>query len=58
MLAWALWLAYLLIRCLARGLAAWLGDGYWKKTGGIWRIGRRSEKRRAGEEEDEPLHGS
>jgi hypothetical protein len=31
MLAWALWLAYILIRWLGRGLAAWLRDGYWKK---------------------------
>jgi hypothetical protein len=50
MLAWALWLAYILIRCLARGLAAWIGDGYWKKTGGIW---RRAGKKRAGKEGDE-----
>jgi hypothetical protein len=33
MLAWALWLAYVLIRWLNRGLAAWLGQGYWKKIG-------------------------
>jgi hypothetical protein len=44
MLAWALWLAYVLIRCLARGLAAWLGNGYWKKTGGIWRRSKHPEK--------------
>ncbi|MDR1660905.1 MAG: hypothetical protein LBR95_00520, partial [Azoarcus sp.] len=31
MLAWALWLAYILIRWLGRGLAAWLRHGYWKK---------------------------
>ncbi|MDR3298998.1 MAG: hypothetical protein LBU43_03095, partial [Candidatus Accumulibacter sp.] len=31
MLAWTLWLAYLLIRWLGRGLAAWLKQGYWKK---------------------------
>ncbi|MDR0703016.1 MAG: hypothetical protein LBF61_11585 [Azoarcus sp.] len=34
MLAWALWLAYILIRWLGRGFAAWLRHGYWKKTGG------------------------
>ncbi|MDR0634697.1 MAG: hypothetical protein LBF91_06940 [Azoarcus sp.] len=31
MLAWALWLAYILIRWLGRGLTAWLRHGYWKK---------------------------
>ncbi|MDR1935461.1 MAG: hypothetical protein LBS49_07755 [Candidatus Accumulibacter sp.] len=31
MLAWTLWLAYILIHWLKRGLAAWLKDGYWKK---------------------------
>jgi hypothetical protein len=31
MLAWALWLAYILIRWLSRGLGAWLKHGYWKK---------------------------
>jgi hypothetical protein len=30
MLAWALWLAYILIRWLGRGFAAWLRYGYWK----------------------------
>ncbi|MDR2091781.1 MAG: hypothetical protein LBP58_00430 [Azoarcus sp.] len=32
MLAWALWLAYILIRWLGRGFGAWLRHGYWKKT--------------------------
>ncbi|MDR2452188.1 MAG: hypothetical protein LBE85_10610 [Candidatus Accumulibacter sp.] len=44
MLAWALWLAYVLIRWLNRGLAAWLRHGYWK------RIGKRSSRREAKEE--------
>jgi hypothetical protein len=44
MLAWALWLAYVLIRWLNRGLAAWLRHGYWKK------IGKRSPRREAKEE--------
>ncbi|MDR2031565.1 MAG: hypothetical protein LBP86_04760 [Azoarcus sp.] len=30
MLAWALWLAYSLVRWLGRGLAAWLRHGYWR----------------------------
>jgi hypothetical protein len=32
MLAWALWLAYILIRWLSRGLGAWLRQGYWRKS--------------------------
>ncbi|MDR3212388.1 MAG: hypothetical protein LBT71_00480 [Azoarcus sp.] len=31
MLSWTLWLAYILIRWLGRGLTAWLKHGYWKK---------------------------
>lgn len=37
MLAWALWLAYTLIRWLGRGLTAWLRHGYWKKISWKWR---------------------
>jgi hypothetical protein len=37
MLAWALWLAYTLIRWLGRGLTAWLRHGYWKKISWQWR---------------------
>jgi hypothetical protein len=41
MLAWALWLAYIFIRCLGRGLSAWLRNGYWKK---IWRTGKKPKE--------------
>ncbi len=33
MLAWALWLAWMLIGWLRRSLAAWTRGGYWKKSG-------------------------
>jgi hypothetical protein len=46
MLAWALWLAYILICWLGRGFVAWLWHGYWKKM--CW-------KRRAAKE---PLSGN
>ncbi|MDR2688357.1 MAG: hypothetical protein LBB76_01200 [Azoarcus sp.] len=36
MLAWTLWLAYVLIRWLGRALRAWLGHGYWKKITWPW----------------------
>ncbi|MCL1825561.1 MAG: hypothetical protein FWG26_06395 [Betaproteobacteria bacterium] len=37
MLAWTLWLANILIRWLSRGFSAWLKNGYWKKTGRMWK---------------------
>jgi hypothetical protein len=41
MLAWTLWLAYILIRWLDRGLAAWLRHAHWKKS--AWKRKSRGE---------------
>jgi hypothetical protein len=32
---------YIFIRCLGRGLSAWLRNGYWKK---IWRTGKKPKE--------------